>query len=215
MQVCTQCIFGCLIAAMTQENLRDKKRRETLAAIYGSAARLVAARGYGSVTVDEICTQVGISKRTFFNYCDSKEQAVIGPGPRTLSENERAAFLAEPHPALLADLLDLHLTTVIDGMGADEDILRHHRKQIMHRNHGLAAQRNAQMMAALGSLTELTREALSCEQERAEAITALVSTSMYLGHHRWLQRPHANYGVLREECARALDQLAAAMKEYS
>ncbi|WKD61542.1 Transcriptional regulator, TetR family [Corynebacterium ciconiae DSM 44920] len=200
---------------MTHENLRDKKRRETQAAIYCCAARLVAARGFDAVTVDEICTQVGISKRTFFNYCDSKEQAVIGPGPRPLSEEERAAFLATPHPELLADLLTLHLTIVIDGMGADEDALRRHRKEIMHRNHALAAQRSAQMMAALGSLTELTRELLDCEEEQAEAITALVSTSMYLGHHRWLQRPHANYTALREECARALEHLATTMKEFA
>ncbi len=203
------------MTGMTHENLRDKKRRETLVAIYCSAAQLVAARGFDAVTVDEICAQVGISKRTFFNYCDSKEQAVIGPGPRPLSAEERTKFLAAPHRNLLGDLLELHLSTVIDGMGADEDALRRHRKQIMHRNHDLAAQRSAQMMAALGSLTELTREVLGCEQEQAEATTTLVSTSLYLGHHRWLRRPHANYTVLREECARALEQLSHVVKEYA
>ncbi|NMB23443.1 MAG: TetR family transcriptional regulator, partial [Corynebacterium sp.] len=65
-----------------QPSLREMKRRQTLEAIEDHATSLVLERGFDDVTVDDICAGAGISKRTFFNYVESKEVAVVGPGPR-------------------------------------------------------------------------------------------------------------------------------------
>ena len=58
--------------------LRERKRLETLCAIEDHATRLVLEKGYEAVTVEDIVDAANISKRTYFNYVDSKETAVVG-----------------------------------------------------------------------------------------------------------------------------------------
>jgi AcrR family transcriptional regulator len=78
------------------------------------ARRLTAERGLNGFTVEELCEQVGISRRTFFNYFASKEQAVIGQHEDWLDPSTVETFLAARQagavglsPTLMADLADL------------------------------------------------------------------------------------------------------------
>jgi AcrR family transcriptional regulator len=52
---------------------REKKRAETRARITDEALKLFVARGFEAVTLDDIATAAGISRRTFFHYFESKE----------------------------------------------------------------------------------------------------------------------------------------------
>ena len=47
---------------------------------------LVEARGLDNTTVEDICHAADISRRTFFNYMDSKDHAVFGVFPLRLTE---------------------------------------------------------------------------------------------------------------------------------
>ncbi|OON82988.1 TetR family transcriptional regulator [Streptomyces tsukubensis] len=58
--------------------LRERKKQETRRALRRTAVRLFMERGAAKVTVQDICHEVGISPRTFFNYFDSKDDAVFG-----------------------------------------------------------------------------------------------------------------------------------------
>lgn len=58
--------------------LRERKRRATRASICSVARELTATGGLSGFTIDELCERVGISRRTFFNYFPSKEDAVLG-----------------------------------------------------------------------------------------------------------------------------------------
>ncbi|WP_281451415.1 TetR/AcrR family transcriptional regulator [Paenarthrobacter nitroguajacolicus] len=58
--------------------LRERKRVATRLAITAVARSLTAERGLNGYTVEEVCEEAGISRRTFFNYFHSKEDAVIG-----------------------------------------------------------------------------------------------------------------------------------------
>lgn len=59
-------------------SLRDVRKRETIRALTDTARRLTIERGFSGFTVDEVCAEAGVSRRTFFNYFASKENAVYG-----------------------------------------------------------------------------------------------------------------------------------------
>lgn len=65
-------------ATIEAPSLRERQAAERRAAIAHAARRLTAERGLNGFTVEELCEQVGISRRTFFNYFASKEHALIG-----------------------------------------------------------------------------------------------------------------------------------------
>jgi len=60
------------------ESLRDQRKRETSRALTDVARRLTSEHGFAGFTVEEVCAEVGVSRRTFFNYFESKENAVFG-----------------------------------------------------------------------------------------------------------------------------------------
>jgi len=89
------------------DSLRDQRKRETSRALTTAARRLTTERGFVGFTVEELCAEVGVSRRTFFNYFESKENAVFGFA--TIDSRQQAleeTFLAETGP-LLDDFLRL------------------------------------------------------------------------------------------------------------
>jgi AcrR family transcriptional regulator len=59
--------------------LRETKKRRTRQAIRAAAITLFTQQGVEATTVEQIATAADISPRTFFNYFDTKEQAVSLP----------------------------------------------------------------------------------------------------------------------------------------
>ncbi|OUS97684.1 hypothetical protein CA951_01275 [Rhodococcus sp. NCIMB 12038] len=57
--------------------LREHKKQQTREALHRAAVRLYVKRGPDSVTVNDICNATGVSRRTFFNYFESKDEAVL------------------------------------------------------------------------------------------------------------------------------------------
>lgn len=100
-------------------SLRERKKRATRQALHDAALRLVAERGLDQVTVEEICAEVDISVRTFFNYFPSKVAAAFGLGDVELPEDQRETFLAAPG-SLIGDLC----TVVAAGLSFPQDHAR-------------------------------------------------------------------------------------------
>jgi AcrR family transcriptional regulator len=63
-------------SAATEVGLRERKRRETRAALSLAAIRLCIQRGWEDVTVDDIAAAANVSPRTFRNYFSTKAEAV-------------------------------------------------------------------------------------------------------------------------------------------
>lgn len=84
------------------ESLRGQRKRETARALTDAARRLTGARGFTGFTVEEMCAEVGVSRRTFFNYFESKENAIFGFA--LVDDAERA--LAEEFASQSGDIID-------------------------------------------------------------------------------------------------------------
>lgn len=59
-------------------SLRERKHIETRANLQNSAIQLVVKNGLEKTTVDSISKLANVSPRTFFNYFDNKEDAILG-----------------------------------------------------------------------------------------------------------------------------------------
>ncbi|KIP92839.1 hypothetical protein RU09_07555 [Microbacterium sp. MEJ108Y] len=89
--------------------MREQRRRATTRALTDAARRLTTERGFAGFTVEELCAEVGVSRRTFFNYFESKENAVFGfAAIDSRQEGLEAEFVAQS-----GDLLDDFLRLTI------------------------------------------------------------------------------------------------------
>jgi AcrR family transcriptional regulator len=75
----------------------EARRRLTSARLTSAARRLTAEGGLSGFTIQELCDRVGVSRRTFFNYFPTKEDAVLGLGIG-VDDAHVAAFMSARHP---------------------------------------------------------------------------------------------------------------------
>lgn len=57
--------------------MAQRKRQLVSNELAEAALQLLALKGFDAVTIDEIATTAGVSKRTFFRYFASKEDVVV------------------------------------------------------------------------------------------------------------------------------------------
>ena len=75
-------------------SLRERHKDETWAAIHEAASAAALEGGLATATVEAIAERAGISRRTFFNYFPTKEDAILGLREPALAEDAVAAFRA-------------------------------------------------------------------------------------------------------------------------
>lgn len=85
-------------------SLRRQRRALTARALTTPARLWTADRGIGGFTIDELCEAAGVSRRTFFNYFASKEDAVLGVCVERGDDHLAAAFIAGGRVAPVARL---------------------------------------------------------------------------------------------------------------
>jgi AcrR family transcriptional regulator len=84
-----------------EPSLRERRRRETSKAVAEAALDLALDQGWAAVTVDAIAARAGISRRTFFNYFATKDEALFHDAA-TWREEVMAEFQASSTPLLEA-----------------------------------------------------------------------------------------------------------------
>lgn len=57
---------------------RERNQRDTWNAIYEAAYAFARDEGLGAATVEAVVARAGVSRRTFFNYFPTKEDAILG-----------------------------------------------------------------------------------------------------------------------------------------
>jgi AcrR family transcriptional regulator len=65
------------VSVSTGVGVRERKKQQTREALHRAAIHLYVERGPDSVTVNDICDAAGVSRRTIFNYFESKDDAVL------------------------------------------------------------------------------------------------------------------------------------------
>ncbi|GAA1472845.1 TetR family transcriptional regulator [Corynebacterium felinum] len=201
--------------------LRELKRRKTLAAIELHATKLVEERGFKNVTVDDICAAAQISKRTFFNYVDSKETAVLGSPLAMPGEEVREKFKNTKHDNLVLALIDFIVIDVIamekkSLSSADVADLVERRKRIRLADRTIGLDTHYVQYEVFEALVALTVDYLTVHPEcrklsedkifqEALATVLMATSAVRQGFRLWLSPD--NDCELLDMCRESLEML--------
>lgn len=171
---------------------------------------LTVERGLNGFTIEDVCSEVGISRRTFFNYFPSKEEAVFGIVEEDELKRFAEEFLARGSrgwPAVVDDLVDIigHLAESA-GLSAADHV---EFMAVLEREPRLLARFVGMNRAHEAGLIELValRESVSTRDERSRASIALMGTVLRSVGDR-LTEPD-----VAEDFTAALTTSLAAMRE--
>jgi AcrR family transcriptional regulator len=163
--------------------------RETAANLTRVSRRLTAENGLAGFTIEEVCDEVDVSRRTFFNYFASKEDAVVGTNPddewRAFAED----FLDRPSagwPRVVDDLVELasiHFDTAHDAV-AHADLIRaiEREPRLLARFIGMSRDRETQLAELIAA-----REGAGTRDAAVRAAVAVISALMRSAGERFIE----------------------------
>lgn len=147
------------------------------------------------MTIEDICEPVGISKRTFFNYFASKEEAIIGPGPRVPSREELDEFLASPHQDIFVSTLRFFYSLLFHENNPFNWTTMKRRHKIKEQEPELSAHQIGSFHSARHQVEDLLTQYFLAfpadikggrsAQEEARLVTGGVIMCMLNGAKRW------------------------------
>ncbi|TBN58397.1 TetR/AcrR family transcriptional regulator [Glaciihabitans arcticus] len=186
----------------------EQRRLETSSRLSSVSRRLTAARGLSGFTIEEVCDEVGVSRRTFFNYFPSKEQAVLGVDEAEETRALGEVFLARGSrgwPDVIDDLVDIVSGYVTSAGLSVEDHLEvmaavEREPKLLARFIGMGKEREGQILALIA-----TREGVGVDDTRARAAVDVLGTLMRSAAGRLLEPNGAeNFGSALTESLTAL-----------
>ncbi len=187
------------------EGLRERKKRQTRQALQASARRLVLERGFDNVGVAEIAEAANFSKRTFFNYFESKEAAVVDPPDGQLTLMLAALNATDPAEPLLSRVCAAH--AVVSASDLDDFATRWR----LIRSTPALYQRFNEVMAIIEAIVARWVRAQTDEPAPSvfpPAVAALGSTVLRLAIGSW--DPDESQCRLTERIGEVHDSLARA-----
>ncbi len=139
--------------ASEQLGLRDRKREETRTRLEVAAVTLVLRDGLDHATVDSISSMADVSPRTFFNYFDTKEDAILGIKdidltPEVVADHMSRADGADVVESTVMLLLSL-ISPTIEGK-----TLHDQRHEVLRRHPQLFGRHMAQMSRMVDPLLD-------------------------------------------------------------
>lgn len=158
---------------------------------------MTAEHGLAGFTIEQVCDEVGVSRRTFFNYFPSKDEAVLGIHEAAERERFEAEFLAlgsRGWPAVLDDLVELVIQHTIE-MGPEREeqsafmAAVEREPRLLARVMGLTLEREHALEQLVAS-----REGVDVDDSRARAAVAVLSGVLRIGADDALRSPDTDFG---------------------
>jgi AcrR family transcriptional regulator len=103
--------------------LRERTRRAVQAELLEAAERLILSQGYEATNVDQVATEAGISRRSFFRYFSSKEDLVLGRYER-IGEQWIEALTSRPLDEPLWTSMRRVMDVIIESFSDEEQARR-------------------------------------------------------------------------------------------
>ncbi|WP_298865458.1 TetR/AcrR family transcriptional regulator [uncultured Microbacterium sp.] len=116
-----------------EPGLRERKKQQTRRRLEQAAVAIVAEDGLDALTIDAISERAEVSPRTFFNYFDSKEDAILGLGTEEATRRAVSDAVDEIPPGPVVDSILELLMRASDSAMLDHG-LRERRRAIL-RDH--------------------------------------------------------------------------------
>ena len=158
-----------------------QRKLATASRLTAESRRLTVERGLNGFTIEEVCSEVGVSRRTFFNYFPSKEEAVFG-----IHEADEAARFVEQFraresrgwSAVVDDLIDLAILFIrAAGVDAAEHAEFHtileREPKLLARLIGMEREREQQLIQMVAE-----REGVAATDPHARAAVEVVGAVM-------------------------------------
>jgi len=171
---------------MTSETLglRDRKRIETRERLERCAVTLVMRDGIEHATVDAISDLADVSPRTFFNYFDSKEDAILGLRDVEITDEAIAAHIARDPGSDPIESIVRFIVTMLGTSIAEREI-RATRLELVLRHPQLMGRQFAQMtrMAdrlgnAVSAILERDARFIGADAPTAELVLAICGAAV-------------------------------------
>ena len=173
---------------MTGTDLRATHAQRTRAAIRAAALTLTRERGYSAMTVDDVATLAGVSRRTVFNHFSSKaDLLVVGLEP---PEPEVVEAFINGSGSLLEDLGTL-LAFGAEAVESERGWLLSF-PEIVRDNPEIERTIHERLRAIAISLTDAASRRLGAEPDdpRARAVVALAMAIQRSAMDLWCGRTH-------------------------
>ena len=171
----------------TDDGLRERHRRRTLARLEEAALRLFAERGFDAVTVDDIAAEADVSRRTFFRYFASKEDVLLADHFVQLARL-RAAMAARPADEPIVTALRNALLSMADDFEERKEMIIL-RGRLMRDTPSLQARSLVHQKLWEDAMQELVAERLGVDPVtdlRPGVVAAATLAAMRVAFTNWL-----------------------------
>lgn len=166
---------------------RERKKQATRRALEEAALRLTLEHGVEHVTVEDICAEVDVSARTFFNYFPTKERAVVGNGPLEIDDEAiRRIAEGDGREGLLDDLRALLRTKAAEATRKRTDLVC--RRKLIERNPALVPLMLENFNTYERAVSDAIAQRIGTDPDidpYPQLVAGLIGTVMRVSFRRW------------------------------